>query len=215
MATLLLWSFTLFSKEIDQRFVISSVEVSQVPTHLAPLAENPIDEIAMYLDGLLAIGKKIWPIIVAGQPVITTTGLIPALSVIPYFESTNTRAELKEMAGWSPPKAFSYRVSYKNRYKNEVIGFTYTVFFQYNGSYKGNGKYITSLKIQASEVYASWGFNFDAASELISVANVGTTENPVASAIVQVFYKGKGPFNEIRNAHSFFLDGNGSFHSLN
>ncbi|MBC7427825.1 MAG: hypothetical protein H7336_04375 [Bacteriovorax sp.] len=224
---LLVSSVPGFSQEVvDQALVITSVEVHQVENpvsvlnqkvtvELPSLPANPVDEIAMYLDGLIAIGKKIWPIIDAGRPVITTTGLIPALSVLPHIEGDQTKAELHQMANWSAPKAISYRISYKNYFESEVIGFTYTVFFQHSGSYKGVGKYITSLKVQASQIYASWGFNFDATSELINIANVGSTEEPVASAILQISYKARGLVNEVRNAQSFYVDGNGNMKPLN
>ncbi len=209
-------------EEVDPALLISSVEVHQVANpddkvvvELPKIPTNPLDEVAMYLDGLIAIGKKIWPIIEAGKPVINVTGLVPALSVLPHMEGNAAKGELYQMANWSAPKAVSYRVSYKNFVGSEVIGFTYTVYFQYNGSHKGNGKYITSLKVQASQVYAAWGFNFDATSELINVANVGSEENPVASAIIQVSYKAKGLLNEARNSQSFYVDGAGQMRLLN
>lgn len=229
IASALVTSVPSFGQDADPALVITSVQVEQVETpafeitapdhktmvELPSLPTNPIDEIAMYLDGLIAIGKKIWPIIDAGRPVISTNGLIPALSVLPHIDGDTTRAELHEMAGWSAPKTISYRISYKNGFNSEVIGFTYTVFFQYGGSYKGNGKYLTSLKVQASQVYAAWGFNFDAVSELINVANVGSSVDPVASAIIQISYKAKGLINEVRNAQSFYVDGNGVLQTLN
>ncbi len=224
IAGLFLFNGTTFAQEKsdDQALRIASVEIYEVETpedkgvvELPKVPTNPLDEIAMYVDGLIALGKKIWPIIEAGRPVINTAGLVSSLSVLPHIEGSPAKAEFYEMAGWSIPKAKSYRVSYKNLFKSEVIGFTYTVYFQYNGSYKGNGKYLTSLKVQASEVYAAWGFDFDAASELISVANVGTEADPVASAIIQVSYKVKGKLNESRNAQSFYVDGNGVMQLLN
>lgn len=224
IAGLLLLSTVSMAQEIDHdpALVIASVDVQQVESpddkgtvELPTLPTNPIDEVAMYIDSLIAIGKKIWPIIDAGRPVITTNGLIPALSVLPRIDGQVAKGELYEMANWSAPKTISYRVSYKNLYGSEVIGFTYTVYFQYNGSYKGVGKYITSLKVQASQVYAAWGFNFDAVSELISVANVGSVESPVASAIIQISYKAKGLLNEVRNSQSFYVDGAGAMQVLN
>ena len=223
---LLVSSLPSFAQDSDAALVIASVEVRQVANpdfildekavvELPKAPTNPVDEIAMYLDGLIAIGKKIWPIVEAGRPVITTTGLVPSLSVLPHIEGNGARTELYKMAGWSLPKVVSYRVSYKNLFNSEVIGFTYSVFFQYGGSYEGNGKYLTSLKVQASKVYAAWGFNFDAKSELINVANVGTIENPVASAIIQISYAAKGKLNESRNAQSFYVDGNGVMQLLN
>lgn len=219
MLCLILISTNAFSIDSDPNFAIESVEVFRVGANdkaaveLPALPINPVNEVAMYVDGIIAIGKKIWPIIEAGKPVINTEGMKPSLSVLPRFNETATHAELYDMADWSPPKFVSYRVSFKNLYHREVIGFTYTVYFQFNGSYQGKGKYITSLIVQPSEVHAAWGFNFDASSELVNVANVGSKENPVASAIIKISYKGRA-INEKRNSVSFYVDGNGNMKSM-
>ncbi len=208
----------------DPALKISSVSVTEVEPLVDDLVEvqpkvelptaptNPIDEVSMILDGLLAIGKKIWPIIDAGRPVINSK-LAPAVSVLPHLEGEN--GVLNLMANWSVPKVKSYRVSFKNGFNSEVVGFTYTVYWQYNGDLNGVGKYVTGLKVQASEIYTAWGFNFDAASELVSIANVGSQKAPVASAVIAVSYAVKGLINESRSAQSFYVDGNGNFQLLN
>ncbi len=203
-----------------QALSIKSVEVYEVPNpftdkgivELPKAPTNPIDEISIMIDGLIAIGKKIWPIIDAGRPVINNK-LAPAVSILPALQSD--RGVLTEMSGWSVPKAQSYRVSYKNYFGMEVVGFTYTIMFQYNGSLKGVGKYITSLKIMASNIYTAWGFDFDANSELVGISNVGTDENPVASGIIAVSYAVRGKLNEVRNADSLYVDGYGRLQVLN
>jgi hypothetical protein len=221
MLGLVLFNTPIFSQEIDPAFTINSVEVYRVNNpelesiiELPKIPLNPIDEVVMYVDGIIAIGKKVWPIIEAGRPVINTAGIQPTINVLPRLDNGVTHAELYDMANWSAPKVVSYRVSYKNLFGNEVIGFTYTIYFQYGGNYQGVGKYITGLAVQASEVYAAWGFNFDASSELVNVANIGSALNPVASAIVRVSYKGRG-LNELRNQQSFYVDGNGTMKLLN
>lgn len=223
ITALLMSSSLTFAEDLKEQFdpalMLSHVEVTPISTSDKTAVTLPgiggnISEIAMIVDGLLAIGKKIWPIIDANRPVINTTGLVPAISVIPQFDKDARNVELHQMAGWSMPKVASYRISYKNLYGGELLGFTYTIFFQHNGSHNGNGKYLTSLKVQASEVSAAWSINFDAVSELINVANVGSSMDPVASAIIQVSYKVRGLFNEMRNAQSFYVDGNGQIKLL-
>lgn len=204
----------------DPERTIESIEVTQIELSdkgsvtLPSLPLNPLDQVAMYVDGIIALGQKVWPIIEAGKPVVNLKGMQPSLSVLPRFPHSNTHTELYDMENWSQPKAVSYRVSFKNWYKKEVIGFTYTLYFQYNGSYQGNGKYITSLLVQASEVTAAWGFKFDASTELVNIANVGTAANPVASAIIRVSYKGRA-LNESGYSQSFYVDGNGNLKALN
>lgn len=218
IATLLLSSVSVYSQDIDQSLLIASVKVTRIKAQ--PLVElpaipgNPIDEVAMYVDGIIAIGKKIWTIVDAGRPVINTTGFIPSISVLPYIEGTDPKTSFYEMANWSDPKVASYHVSYKNGFGKEVIGFDYTVYFQYNGDLNGKGKYITNLKVQASQISAAWGFNFDASSELIGIANTGPKEQPVASATIQISYKVRGLVNEMRNWQTFYVKGNGEIKTL-
>lgn len=218
IATILLSSLPSYAQSVGDDQVITSVEISKV--EVEPDAEfmatlgGPIGEITMILDGLIAIGTKLWPIIDAGKPVIDTSGMAPSISVLPEFKNADPRREFYEMANWSSPKAQSFRVSYKNKFKSEVVGFNYTVYFQYNGNYNGKGKYITNLKIQASKAAALWGFKLNASSELVGIANVGTLKNPIASAIIQISYSAKSVINEVRSSQSFYVDGLGKMKML-
>jgi len=124
-------------------------------------------------------------------------------------------AALYQMENWSMPRVKRYRASYKNKLGSEVVAFTYTVYFQYNGSFSGAGKYLTSMKVEASEIYCSWGFSFDATSELVNIANVGSKDQPIASGIVQVAYTVKSILSEVRSAQSFYMDGEGNIQLLN
>ena len=220
-ALMLTSSHTFANAEVayDPALVIDHMEVTPLANEknavTLPAIGTGLGEIAMVLDGLLAIGKKVWPIIDANRPVINTTGLAPALSVLPQFDANARNVELYQMAGWSMPKAASYRVSYKNVYGGELVGFTYTVYFQHNGSLNNVGKYLTSVTVQASQVSAALTMNFDAQSELVNVANVGSNVEPVASAIIRISYKVRGLFNEMRDAQSFYVDGLGNLKLLN
>jgi len=95
------------------------------------------------------------------------------------------------------------------------VGFTYTIFFQHSGSYNGKGKYVTNLKVQASDIYSMWGSNLTASSELIGISNVGTLDAPVASGIIQVSYTAQGIVNQNVGAKSFYVDGNGHIAPIN
>lgn len=201
----------------DERkaLTIGSVEVTPLEEFDKGTVELPtpgtvagdLNEISIIIDSILAIGKKIWPIIEAGRPVISDK-LAPPVSIVPHLQDANAGV-LYEMENWSIPKSMSVRVSYKNLLGMEVVGFTYTVLFQYNGSYNNVGQYVTGLAVVASDIYTAWGFNFDANSELISIANVGTKYSPVASGNIKVSYKVTGKLNEARTASVIYVDGSG------
>ncbi len=209
----------LISVKNDPALKIQSFDVTEIESGMPlldapPTPKNPIDEVAIIIDSLIALGKKIWPIVNAGRPVITNK-LIPPISVLPNLNLQGEHPTLEQMENWSIPKAKSFRVSFKNKFNKEVVGFTYTIYFQYDGSYNGVGKYVTNLKVQASEIFVNWGFNFDAVSELVGISNVGSKVYPIASAVIQVSYSVKGPMNESRAAQSFYVDGSGNIQVLN
>lgn len=199
-----------------EALTITDVKIHEIAVtdkaNLVPITLNPIAEVIMIIDNILAIGQKIWPIIEAGAPVVSTK-MAPAVSVIPNIDGTNV--VLAQMENWSVPRMVSYRISFTNALNMEVVGFTYAVYFQHSGNYLGKGKYITNLKVQASNITASWGSNFEAASELIGISNVGTMEDPLASAIIQVSYVAKGVFNKLTGARSFYVDGAGHMSPMN
>lgn len=167
----------------------------------------PLAEILLAVDGLLAFGKKLWPIIEGGAPVVSTK-MAAAVNIVPNMDGN--MGILSQMANWSVPRMRSYRVSFTNTFGMEVVGFSYTVFFQHGGNFGGKGKYIANLKVQASEVNATWGSQFDASSEFVGMSNVGTMEDPIASGIIQISYVAKGVLNKYVGAQSLFVDGAGN-----
>lgn len=211
--------FADFNENFNEN-MIANVELTELEStrsyiELPNTPKNPIDEIAIIIDSMIALGKKIWPIIEAGRPVITSK-MSPIISILPRMpDNADNTGVLNQMANWSAPVSKSYRVSYKNYYGKEVIGFTYTIYFQYGGDFGGVGKYITSLYIEASDIYAAWGgFSFDVKSELMSISNVGSQKEPVASGIVRLICKAKGILNEDQSSKSFYIDGKGNFSPL-
>lgn len=208
--------------DVAQEWMISEVTVEEVEVEtlngeyipnlvMDKAAKTDLGQIIMITDQLIALGKKIWAIIEAGKPVITTNMSKP-ISVLPKLPGNDIA--FYDMADWSMPAVKSYRVSYKNGFGSEVIGFTYTVYFQHSGTYNDAGAYITSLNVEASEIYVSWGFKFDATSALVGIANMGSTIDPVASATVSIAYKASSWFSDVNTQESFFVTGKGSLARL-
>ncbi len=222
-------SLNKYDQELASEWTISEVTVEEVetevingeyfPNYVAAKEEKSAEsldkmdlgQIIIATDQLIALGKKIWTIVEAGKPVVNTNMAQP-ISVLPKIEGDNIA--FYNMEGWSTPKVKSYRVSYKNGFGSEVIAFTYTVYFQHGGSYEGKGQYLTSVNVEASEVYVSWGFKFDATSSLIGIANQGSVNNPVASATISVAYKATSWFSDVSTGESFFVNGRGELVKL-
>ncbi|OUR94073.1 hypothetical protein A9Q84_18340 [Halobacteriovorax marinus] len=170
--------------------------------------EKDLGEVIMMVDKLIALGKKIWAIVEAGKPVVNVNMATP-ISVLPKEASA-----FYDMDSWSSPLVRTYRVVYKNGFGSSVISFDYTVNFQHSGKHDGKGAYITGLNVQASNTSVSWGFNFDASSQLISIANVGSSADPVAGATLRINYSAKSILRSISTSESFHVDGNGKLTEL-
>ncbi len=221
MMVFVLMSSLSMASEKDPYYTITEVTVTPVDSsgidYSAVLEEEQkampdAATIIMVIDNIIAIGKKIWPIIEAGKPVVKSN-MVKAITVIPS-DNKDPKVTLTGMANWSVPEAQRFTVIFKNKLGMEVVNFDFTVYFQHSGTYNGKGKYLTSVTTEASRVWAAWGFDLDVNSELISIANVGTQKNPVASAILRIGLKVDGVINEVQTSYSLYLDGRGNVKPL-
>lgn len=205
--------------KVDEAYhTIGSVEVFEIDDTYADTAvdnyvlqEKGLGEVIMSIKKLIALGKEIWKIVEAGRPVVQTE-FAPTISVLPNVE--NPKVAFDEMENWSMPRVKSYRVVYKNLLGMEVVAFTYGVYYQYGGTYKGTGKYLTGVNVDARDVKVSWGFEFNASSSVVAIANRGSNANPNAGITVKINYLAKSVLREIRSSESFHLTGQGSFHVI-
>lgn len=199
--------------DLDQYFSISSVQVTEVDTipyysEFDNKSDKGLGQIIMVVDQLIALGRKIWPIIEAGRPVITSN-FGPAVSVLPRTDQSPDMVAMYLMDSWEAPRQRTYLVEYKNGFGSVVISFRYTVSYQYNGQYEGAGRYLTGVDVSASQIRVSWGFQFNATSTLVSISNRGTMEDPLASATIRINYEAKSFMSEIQSSEAFHVTGDG------
>lgn len=196
----------------DPYFIISSVTATEIGESEVnqkfdlPAMTKDLGSIIAAANQLIAFGTKVWEIIKKGKPVVNVDMGKP-ISILPKSDDPNVA--FLQMENWSAPKAKRYRVEYKNMLGMSVIAFDYTVQFQYNGQYDGTGKYVTGLQVTASNVAVSWGFQFDASSELMSISNRGRLDNPIAAGTVQINYHASSVLRDISSAETFHVTGTG------
>lgn len=120
-----------------------------------------------------------------------------------------------ELQSWtSPPASHSYTVNVYNRLKQRVLQFTYSLQFTYGGSLDGKGLYLDRVTIIPSRLSVAWGFVFNASVQIASVHNVGTRDNPIAAAHVELHYRLQG-LNVVERTESFHVKGDGKYTYLN
>ena len=201
----------------DPMYTISSISVTEVETPYVYRGledKATLGEIAIAIDKLIAIGKKVWAIIEKNKPVVSTD-FAQAISVIPQVDGQNDpMTTFTMMSNWSIPRAKTYRVVYKNGFGMNVIQFDYTVMFQYGGQFDGKGNYLTGVTVFAGNIAVSWGFSFSAKSSLVNISNRGSMIDPVAGATLKIDYKSDTVVRSISSSQRFHVTGLGEISQI-
>lgn len=211
------------TEQNDPNYILGSVQIEQIESAQTPMVEKEsyslpeindgLGQVIMITDKLIALGEKIWKIIEAGKPVVNANGIVPTISVLP--KGITEDGSFDSMYGWSDPKVTTYKVTYKNLYGVEVIRFEFSVMMQYGGTDGKGGKYLTGISVFPGNIYAAWGWNFNASSALIGITNKGTATAPVAGATLELSYDVATPMNVDKNKIRFHVDANGKMVKLN
>lgn len=152
-----------------QAVALESVKPMQV-------TDSPIDDLDdanVIIDKLINLGKKMWAVVEAGKPVMNVK--FDFATALPQGI-----ASAADLAGFSDLKFKSFEYSATNLYGVEVFKVQYTVVYQFGGSYKGKGSYIATASIVPQDVSVMWGYNLSMNVDNVSVANLGTSDSPVA-----------------------------------
>jgi hypothetical protein len=172
----------------------------------APIT-GPLDTIDMVIDKIINIGKKLWSIVQAGQPVLNMkTSVATALP-------QNARC-WTDLDGWQMPESRVYDVGFENGFGSEVVTLSYRVIWLPGGSVKGQGKYVGYASVTPVSVAVSWGFNLDAEVSIPTVFNMGSQKSPIGAMQINVGYRVKSPVTVIDEGQAFFVNGEGRYKML-
>ena len=208
------------SVEDAKYFEIASVNVEDVSNEMGVCPDvntsnelvpfqsvDTIADLAVKLDEIVNLGQKVWNLVEAGKPVMTTQW--QTASAIPQGVTN-----WDQMAGWKMPESRAYRVRFVNVYGMTMVDFVYRLNYTFGGSYKGQGQYLTRVSAMSESLAVAWGFNFDGSVEVQSVANGGTTESPIALMELIVKWKMKTPVRVSEGSSAYAISGDGTFKAL-
>lgn len=194
----------------------NEVEVKLPQATLAPMegqvskshkSNKSVGEVLMTARQLIAFGKEVYKIIEAGKPVVNT-GTATPISVLPKSEKGNY-IDAFDLENWKMPKSQKFRVVAKNGFGMKTITFEFMLIFTYGGSYEGKGAYITGAEVATTKVDVAWGYTLDADFKVQSIVNQGSTENPVAAAVLQIDYQMSTVLKDSRTSKKFMINGLG------
>jgi len=214
---LLLNTKTFAAPAADARyFEIASDTTSELSSEMGPLslieenstsAATDIEEASVIFEKMILIGEKIWKIVEAGKPVANFSA--QRVDVLPQGVS-----KWQDLAGWQIPVSKRYERVIKNKWGSSVVTFRYRIIYNYGGNFNGQGSYLMGVTVYPEVVDVAWGWSFDATASIPTIANAGSTKNPVAAAEVLISSKIRTPLAHLDNTESYYVRADGAFVDL-
>ena len=212
-------SFIAHANTVDPYYEITGVTVEVLDSSdnhqidgLEPAPNSELGDIIATTRQIIAFGKEIYKIVEAGKPVINTEHA--PISVLPLDTELGKDIAPMDLSKWQLPKFVKFKVSYKNGFGTEVVTFTYNINMSYGGQFQGKGAYITHAQIVPENVTVAWGYTFNAQMSLVGLTNIGTDENPIAGATLQLSYSVKTVLKEDKNNMTIFIAGDGTIQQM-
>jgi hypothetical protein len=168
---------------------------------------NVIGEFLFVSRDLIAFGKEVYKIIEAGKPVINIQEVEP-ISILPKNEK-GKYIDAFDLENWRMPKSKKLRVIARNVYGKIKVSFDIMIIFTYGGTYRGKGAFITGAEVVTTDVNVGWLYSLDADFKVNSIVNQGSSDNPIAAAVLKINYRVATPRKESRSSKQFMINGLG------
>lgn len=150
----------------------------------------------------IALGEKIWALIAANKPVVSVQ--TKRAFIVPVAEQDWT-----QMENWKGPAVHSYRLEYKNLFGSTVITHTYTVAYNYGGTYNNAGQFLANVTVIPSTVNVAWGYTLNTSVELGDAVNTASKVSPVPGIEIQIITKVDTVVKHAETRDAFFVKGSG------
>lgn len=207
-------AYSLFSTDECSAFAIQQTRPmgqKQIPpksssgtiSDLKGLVEDLVD-LDNILNGIEKIGARVWRIIEANRPVVSTQSQVA--NALPKNVSC-----WMDLENWQVPKSYKYNVKYSNLFGMDVVNFTFRVLYTYGASYMGRGQYLSNVSVHPAELDVMWGYTFNSKVIVERLINLGTKENPVAGMEMKLTWQISTPMKDSQQTETFFVSGNGEF----
>jgi len=202
--------------QVDQASVKTVLkEVKEDENALSPELKDAAQNIQNVQNTLVTIEKviniamKIWDIVKDNAPVVN----IENKYAVAYPEGITAASQL---TNWKKPRVYVYGFYANNLYGGRVIDVEYRVIFNYNGDYKGKGKFLTGVSVVPTKVDVVWGYRLNMSSFVpdSTVVNVATSENPLAALQLKLTCKISTYLKDSTNSSVYYIQGDGYFSEI-
>ena len=176
---------------------------------MLPPASKDITGTIGTIDAIVNLVDKIWTLIEKNQPVVSVT--THYANAVPFGMT-----HWSQLQGWSRPAVKKYAFAMKNGFGGEVVKVTYQVHYTHSGNLAGKGKFLTGVTIEPINITTAWGYKVTLVSEVpdSTIANVGTSEDPVASMQVQLRWTVHTAVKDITSKAIYYVQGDGTLQEI-
>jgi hypothetical protein len=159
------------------------------------------------LTKIINIGKKIWKVIEANEPVVNVSeDLATAMPLgVEHWG---------QLENWQTPRVELYQVVFRNGFGIRVVDLTYRLHYTYGGGVEGMGQYLTHLTIVPSNLKVLPAFRVNLQASVPNVINVGSRKEPIAGAEFVTRWQVNSTIIHQQGSASFFVRGDGAFLTL-
>ncbi len=158
---------------------------------------------AAQVDAWVVLGQKAWTIVTANKPNATVQQ--QRLAVLPA-----ANLDWMQLANWQGPASKTFKVDFPSA----GASVTYTIVFNYGGSFQGQGAFITNLNVIPTALSVGYGKQLTIEVIAGNPINYGA-ENPIAGIELQMKWKLDTPFSHQEGVHAYAVKGNGEIVRIN
>jgi hypothetical protein len=127
---------------------------------------------------IVNLGKELWKIVQDNEPVAEIKS--------DFANALPKGVNAMEMSGFSDLQHPGVRYLYANAFGIQIYKISLEPVFRFGGQYKGKGRYLNDVAVVPTQVDVFSGYHISVTSKVISVTNVGTDKDPIASLVVRL-----------------------------
>lgn len=203
----------LFEKTIEKKNVSASYAeyyYEDFKSMTDPKAQS-IGEILATAETLVGLGESIYTLVQKGKPAVNLDAA--PISVLP-MNLDKTPMSVLSLTSWKEPIVKRYRIKTKNYFGATTVDFRWKVIFSYGGQADEKGAFITGAIVKPEYVNVLYGYDLSVNYKLQSISNIGTTEDPIAQAIIDLDFKIESVLQTVIRSQSYLISGQGKIKTL-
>lgn len=175
-----------------------------------PKAQS-IGEIIAMAETIVGLGESVYTLVQKGKPSVNLDAA--PISVLP-LNLDKTPMSVLSLTSWKEPIVKRYAIKSKNYFGITTIDFRWKVIFSYGGQADEKGAFITGAIVKPEYVNVLYGYDLTVNYKLQSISNIGTTEDPVAQAIIDLDFKIESVLQTVIRNQSYLITGQGKIKTL-